>query len=629
MGCSNSKSGNQEKAFTKMSSDEPPSPSSPPAPVEPPKAEPAPVAPPASRSSREEDVNPEQLARDTSRLSTGSKGLLMNKSFPLLVQDTTDADNQMALAGYAVHAFSHLDEVFKPKGIWGMCPRHADLSFPLAFNKSIVKNRPDFRAFEPTKNAHEGTGLVPLGDSLQGLRDPAEVSLDTDLVARNEIRRTYASILQTIGMDPRKRESWDFIQRAMPCVTLPVTKEHLLSHHYFAREFLFDRGDLEGHSFLDPLSPKGYGKAISDIDGDVAANDQNAYDRVSDVKEGLAAARRKRARTIIYGALEQWDKVLGVSHETWIEDSRVIARNFMPLVTDCIIMAPVTLTMNDWTILKRCKRVWGMFFALDNAAEYGHWVMEAKAKNIFRNNFNTALDEEGTMRLLKIITTKEMNAYFHPTELFKGEIGQRSWEVAKAAVAPVKKAIDKGMVDVPPLLALYNCYNAAKSPTCEPQQISDTMIIFEYINFATNMETHSTTLDEDEGDNPEPKMPVASYSPALVSVDRDVTALNSDLAVKAALAKGITESDIPLLVRREQVFIVTPSYEPLNNGMYVGMNLVNRMVPQYSQWLKDVLTTKPPLRTPREINQVLPIMDASLESVKRSAYCDPRGCGCD
>lgn len=25
------------------------------------------------------------------------------------------------------------------------------------------------------------------------------------------------------------------------------------SHHYFAREFLFDRGDLEGHRFGDPL----------------------------------------------------------------------------------------------------------------------------------------------------------------------------------------------------------------------------------------------------------------------------------------------------------------------------------------------------------------------------------------
>ena len=26
---------------------------------------------------------------------------------------------------------------------------------------------------------------------------------------------------------------------------------------------------------------------------------------------------------------------------------------------------------------------------MDNAAEYGHWVVEEKAKNIFRNNFNT------------------------------------------------------------------------------------------------------------------------------------------------------------------------------------------------------------------------------------------------
>ena len=29
--------------------------------------------------------------------------------------------------------------------------------------------------------------------------------------------------------------------------------------------------------------------------------------------------------------------------------------------------------------LRTAKRLWGMFFALDNAAEYGHWVVDDKA----------------------------------------------------------------------------------------------------------------------------------------------------------------------------------------------------------------------------------------------------------
>ena len=95
-----------------------------------------------------------------------------------------------------------------------------------------------------------------------------------------------------------------------------------------------------------------------------------------------------------------------------------------------------------------------MFFALDNAAEYGHWVVDDKvpwqrwcsvlnstyfhwrsvwylcrlisliyfdfmggvpstkhrdsqAKNIFRNNFNTALSEQGTLRMLRQIHRKD------------------------------------------------------------------------------------------------------------------------------------------------------------------------------------------------------------------------------
>merc|ERR1719331_2700580 len=143
---------------------------------------------------------------------------------------------------------------------------------------------------------------------------------------------------------------------------------------------------------------------------------------------------------------------------------------YMPRVTDVIIMAPVSLSMGDWLKLRSCKRIWGMFFALDNAAEYGHWVMEEKAKNIFRNNFNTALDEDGTNRMLEFIRHEEKRAYFHPTELFKGEVGQKSWEVARSAVSVVKDTINNGCFDVPPLLAVYNSYNYAKSPNGDAQR---------------------------------------------------------------------------------------------------------------------------------------------------------------
>merc|ERR1719203_1681960 len=113
--------------------------------------------------------------------------------------------------------------------------------------------------------------------------------------------------------------------------------------------------------------------------------------------------------------------------------------------------------------------------------------MEEKAKNIFRNNFNTGLDEDGTLRMLQFLSQREVRAFFHPTELFKGNIGKMSWEVARIAVAPVKESIQRGNLDVPPLLAVYNCYNAAKSPNCDPQQISDPMIVFEYLNFVNNL----------------------------------------------------------------------------------------------------------------------------------------------
>merc|ERR1712048_1287937 len=118
----------------------------------------------------------------------------------------------------------------------------------------------------------------------------------------------------------------------------------------------------------------------------------------------------------------------------------------MARVTDVLIMAPCTLTMGQWSSLENCKRVWGMFFALDNAAEYGHWIIEEKAKNIFMNNFNTGLDDDGAMRMLQFVRFKEIRAYFHPTELFKGSIGEKSWQVAREAVTEAKESIDAGNV---------------------------------------------------------------------------------------------------------------------------------------------------------------------------------------
>jgi len=555
------------------------------------------------------------------------------KCFPLLVEDTTDADNQMAMAGYAKSALAHLDQVETPRGIFGVCPRHTDLSFPLAFNKHIVKNRPDFRAFEPTKNAHEGTGLVPLADAQDGRKDSKDIVIDSDLVARSEVHRTYVSIMHVLGFDSKQKGSWDFMQRALPSKMLPLTKEHLLSHHFFAREYLFDRGDLEGHDFGDPVTAKCYSKLISDIDGEVAAGENNAYDRTKDVESGLAHARRKRARAVIQQGLDRWDRILGYSHVKWIDECDGISKAYMGYVTDIVIMAPCTLTMGDWTSLTSCKRVWGMFFALDNAAEYGHWVMEEKAKNIFRNNFNTALDEEGAHRMLQFIAHKEVRAYFHPTELFKGEIGAKSWEVAKVLVASAKEKINAGDMNVPPLLGIYNCYNQAKSPTAEPQQISDPMIVFEFLNFQANVLKHSVEKpDTFHSEQAAFMMPVAQYSPAKVRVDKKATQMNYEAAVTAAKAKGINESDIIRVVRREQVFVVKPSYEPLNNGTYVGMNLVNRMLPEYSKWLHEILSAHPSLSTPQERSLVLPIMDMTLFQVKTGPSCGPKlaaACWCN
>eukprot|EP00913_Durusdinium_trenchii_P028708 g26924.t1 len=352
--------------------------------------------------------------------------VMSRKTFPLLIQDCA---------------------------LWaGESPRHVDLSFPSAFNRAVAGNRPDFRAFDPVKNFHEGTGMVARADQemdpelLSRAQERAKTGLfwkDSNLILRNEIRRMYSVIMMALGLDPMHQSSWELILRCFPCCVLPFPEEHLLSHHYFAREFLFDRGDLEGNHFGHPLSAKTYNRILNEIDGEVAVDANGAYDRKADVSQGFAQKRRQRARKLVQDALDRWDAVL-----------------------------------------------WGMFFALDNAAEYGHWVVDDKAKNIFRNNFNTALSEQGTLRMLRQIHRKELRAHFHPTELFKGELGQVSWAPARDLVKPVYEAMTSGgdLSEVSPMLGVYNCYNCAKSPKGDPQQISDPLTVFEFLNFSKRYE---------------------------------------------------------------------------------------------------------------------------------------------
>merc|ERR1712176_832718 len=128
------------------------------------------------------------------------------------------------------------------------------------------------------------------------------------------------------------------------------------------------------------------------------------------------------------------------------------------------------------------------------------------------NNFNTGLDDDGTVRMLEAVRFKEIRAYFHPTELFKGSIGEKSWQAAKEAVTEVKESIDAVNVNVPPLLAVYNSFNAARSPDSEPQQISDPMIMFEFLNFKNYMQTSSLSVTPvDQENEMAAPMPVAAY----------------------------------------------------------------------------------------------------------------------
>jgi len=538
---------------------------------------------------------------------------MSRKTFPLLIQDTSDSDNQLALFGFLQNILKDLPQVSTVNGLWGVSPRHVDLSFPGAFNKAIVGNRPDFRAFEPVKNFHEGTGMVARSDQEMGNADISRAALeDSKLVLRNEIRRTYAVIMEAGGLDPSHQSSWELMLRCFPCCVLPFPEEHLLSHHYFAREFLFDRGDLEGHRFGDPLSAATYNRIVREIDGEVAVDANGAYDRKADVSQGFAEKRRQRARRLIQDALDRWDDILGSSHMEWLDDAERISKSFLQSVTDVIVMAPMTMTDDLWSKLVTAKRLWGMFFALDNAAEYGHWVVDDKAKNIFRNNFNTALSEQGTLRMLKQIHTKELRAHFHPTELFKGELGQVSWAAARDLVKPVCEAMSSGgdfRSEVSPMLGVYNCYNCAKSPTGEPQQISDPLTVFEFLNFSKRY----SQQDIESSFNPEDYMPVASYSPSLIMADHATTEQNYRAALDFAKSKGISSEKLHQAVRKEQVFVVKFTYEPLNNGMYAGHGLVKRMLPEYGKWLTGLLTSKPKLKAPDGLTSSTPILESTRQ----------------
>lgn len=549
------------------------------------------------------------------------------QTFPLLIQDTSDSDNQLALFGFLQNILKDLSQVSTVNGLWGVSPRHVDLSFPSAFNKAIVGNRPDFRAFEPVKNFHEGTGMVARSD--QEMKDPdlSRGALeDSKLVLRNEIRRTYSVVMQAAGLDPSHQSSWELMLRCFPCNVLPFPEEHLLSHHYFAREFLFDRGDLEGHRFGDPLTAATYNRIVNEIDGEVAVDASGAYDRKADVSQGLAEKRRQRARRFVQDALDRWDKILRASHMEWIDDAERIATSFLGSVTDVIVMAPVTMTDDIWAKLVTAKRLWGMFFALDNAAEYGHWVVDDKAKNIFRNNFNTALSEQGTLRMLKQIHSKELRAHFHPTELFKGELGKVSWEAARDLVVPVYEAMNSGgefLSQVSPMLGVYNCYNCAKSPKGEPQQISDPLTVFEFLNFSKRY----SQSDVESSFNPEDYMPVASYSPSLIMADHATTEQNYRAALDFAKSKGISKERLQQAVRKEQVFVVKFTYEPMNNGMYAGHGLVKRMLPEYGKWLTSLLTAKPDLKAPDGLTSSTPILESTRQVFVHNTLNPVDDCG--
>ena len=60
----------------------------------------------------------------------------------------------------------------------------------------------------------------------------------------------------------------------------------------------------------------------------------------------------------------------------------------------------------------------------------GAWTSESdchEAKNIFRNNFNTALDEQGTLRMLKQIHTKDSQCQLRRSELPWHALASRSF----------------------------------------------------------------------------------------------------------------------------------------------------------------------------------------------------------
>merc|ERR1712113_1030215 len=112
------------------------------------------------------------------------------------------------------------------------------------------------------------------------------------------------------------------------------------SHHHFVREYLFDRGDYDGNEFGDPISASRYRSLLVEIDGDVAIDEEQHYDREEDVQLGFAQSRRMRARNIISFALDKWDVLLGKSHEIWLEECNLLSKSLLRYVTDVLIMAP-------------------------------------------------------------------------------------------------------------------------------------------------------------------------------------------------------------------------------------------------------------------------------------------------
>ncbi|CAE7949107.1 unnamed protein product, partial [Symbiodinium sp. KB8] len=568
-----------------------------------------------------------KLVDQTSELQSGLKATEQKERllgrllvYAAVLQDTSDSDNQLALFGFFQEIVKDVSQVNSVQGIWAVSPRHVDLSFPGAFNK--VGNRPDFRAFDPVswmravKNYHEGTGLVARAD--QEMSDPelAKQALEACLQNRVWVRDfdiRYTSIMMASGL------------------VLPFPEEHLLLLPQLGNVITVNLQLTPGRNQSVSQAAQALELLTNAWRVDFCRRTSKSYNRIVGEIDGEAKAWDRFPR------LEQWDAILGVDHLDWLLLGAIVVGETQRATGKCLSV------LQPRSKLRTAKRLWGMFFALDNAAEYGHWVVDDKAKNIFRNNFNTALDEQGTLRMLKQIHTKacitshifnagsictlveELRAHFHPTELFKGELGQVSWADARDLVKPVFDLMANGG------------YNCAKSPKGDPQQISDPLTVFEYLNFSQRFAKQDASClnvivrkwVSYASFNPEDYMPagapgvlkgipgrifdprVASYSPSLIMADHDTTEQNYRSAWEFAKGKGIPEERLQKAVRKEQVFVVKFTYEPLNNGMYTGHGLVKRMLPEYGKWLSSLLTAKPDLKAPEHMSLSIPILEST------------------